>query len=466
MKLKLNNGVIFNNVIVILFFSLFMIIQRTGNIYFLLSYFIFGEFFIYLYLSNSKIISKNTKRLLILVIFFWFQEFSSAQDYHVLKYTVYIVEILVLTYLLLFSLFNIKRKNLNEFKKILLLLIAFMFLNFCGIILTYQSFEIFLYSTYDTLKYFILIFYILSLNMKKKDFIDLLMMISGIVIINTFVVLMQFIGKNVFFDIFRGRFNIVSRNGNMRAIGIFPYGIELGNYCCILFAFYYGCIKQINNYLKYYFIFIELLLLICIFASGTRTSMGIIIILLILFNIKTIKGWIKGIIILTIFAFLATNMLNIDDMIARTKWDVNAELPRSYYLKKGIDIWKDNAFFGIGYGTYGSNKYRERTDDIVFNSYNVHKFDYANLATTDSFISEILPEYGIFGILLILLLGVEIIKQYKIKHDIDFYKTFILVIISIIIMSYNSSTVFFNSHIGSWFWISCGFLLDNSNEQN
>ena len=38
-----------------------------------------------------------------------------------------------------------------------------------------------------------------------------------------------------------------------------------------------------------------------------------------------------------------------------------------------------------------------------------------------------------------------------------------MIILSITIMSINTSTPYINSHIGTWFWIACGFLLNTEN---
>lgn len=135
-------------------------------------------------------------------------------------------------------------------------------------------------------------------------------------------------------------------------------------------------------------------------------------------------------------------------------------------MKKGIEIWADNPFFGIGFNTYGSAKYRKRTNDIIFDTYDIHKFDYANLATTDSFIVELLPEFGVFGILIILLYGKYIIKNYRKKQsNVKFFSIYKYIIISITIMSINTSTAYINAHIGSWFWIACGMLLCDDLEE-
>lgn len=450
---------------IFIFFSIFMIVQRLNNIFVLIAYFIIGELLLYFYLTIKKI-SRNAKRLFLIMMFFWFQEFSSAQDNRILSYFVYAFEIILLISLMLYFVQHIRKVHLNQIKVTVLALIALLCVNFIGNLLTYKEFMIFLYSSYDSCKYFILIFYVLAIQPTKKDFKELLDLLIGIVLMHTICAVLQFAGITMFFDIFRGRYDIIQRIGSFRAIGMFPYGIELGNYSCILFALYYIFSKSLAKREKRVYILVEICLVLCIILSGTRTSMANVAILFILSNLDNVISWFKTVAIILMVLLFGSNMIDISEIISRTKWDMSIELPRTYYMKKGIEIWVDNPFFGIGFNTYGSAKYRERTDDIIFDTYDIHKFDYANLATTDSFIVELLPEFGIIGILIIILYGKYIIKNYRKKQsNLKFFSIFIYIIISITIMSINSSTAYINAHIGSWFWIACGMLLCDDLEE-
>lgn len=450
-----------NHILIIAMFLLcFMVVQTWGNTYLLISYFLIGMFGLYIYMTVSPKITKNAKRLFLLMLFFWFQEFSSAQEHIVLRFFVYTAEIIIISSLFLYSIKHQKRINRNHF---IITLMAFGFLiivNFVGNIVTYKSITIFLLSMYDSCKYFSLIFYILAIQPSREDFKKLLELMSALVIINTIVAVLQFLGVTELFDIFRGKYKIVTRVGSFRAIGMFPYGIELGNYSSVLFALYYNFSRNIFKEERKKYLIIQIFLVICIIASGTRTAMFNIAVIYILSNIKSIRGWLKTVLVIFIVIIIGSNFIDFKEIISRTKWDISIELPRTYYFKKGIEIWKDHPFFGIGFNTYASSKYRDRTGDIIFDTYDAHGFDYANLATSDSFMSEIIPEFGIFGIMIIVLFGLYIYKQYKKKIVYkDFYSMFLISIVSIGIMAINTSTPFINSHIGSWFWISCGMLM-------
>lgn len=452
--------------IVILFFCFFILVQRTESALLLIVYFLFSEMVLWYYLSCDKRTSKNARRLFLIMLFFWFQEFTSAQENTVLRYVVYALEIFLIIYLLMYSLGHIKYMNIQQAKITTIALCSFLAFNFLGVLITYDNPILFFYSAYDSCKYFVLIYYILAIRMSKGEIQDLLELIAGIVIMNTFCAVMQFVGNEFFFDAFRGRFKIVTRMGSFRSIGMFPYGIELGNYSCVLFAVYYNYSKLIQKEKRIFYLLIEICLLICIITSGTRTSMANVAFLYVVANISNVRRWMKTFLVIISVLIIGSNFINIEDVIARTKWDVSIELPRTYYMRKGLEIWKDHPFFGIGYNMYGSLKYRERTNDVIFDTYDAHKFDYANLATTDSFAVELIPEYGIMGILTIIWYGYFIYKCYRRKINRQYYKIFIMVILSITIMSINTATSYINPHIGTWFWIACGFLLEEESPQN
>lgn len=458
-KIKLNKRII----IVMLFFALFMMIQRMENTLLVLIYFLFSEMFFYLFLIRDKKTTKNSRRLFLIMLFFWFQEFVSAQANVTLRYSVYALEVLLIIYLMGYSLKHLKLINMRQVKITTIVLCTFLCFDLLAILITYRKISVFLYSAYDSCKYFVLIYYILSIRMSKNEMADLLELVAGIVFMHTFYAVMQFSGNTMFFDIFRGRFDIVTRMGSFRSIGMFPYGIELGNYSCVLFAIYYNFSKVSEREKRRFYLIIEVCLVICIITSGTRTSMANVMVLYIAANFSNAKQWVKTLFIILSVLIVGSNFIDIADIISRTKWDVSIELPRTYYMKKGIEIWKDHPFLGVGYNTYGSLKYRERTNDVIFDTYDIHKFDYANLTTTDSFIVEIVPEFGILGIFVIMLYGSYIFKCYRKKRDKEYNRIFIMIILSITIMSINTSTPYINSHIGTWFWIACGFLLNTEN---
>jgi|GEM_PF-5261489 len=444
-----------------------MAVQRLGNAYILIAYFWGGLLALYCILSLLKTIRKTPKQMFFIMLFFWYQEFSSAQENRALRYVSYALEIVLMIYLFFYALKHRKRINRKQFKITTIVFILLLGIDFIGTISAYRNPVIFFLSAYDSCKYFILIYYILSLQPSEYDIGKLLQLLSGVVIVNTFCALLQFSGIAMFFDFFRGKYNIVKRFGSYRAIGIFPHGIELGNYSSVLFAIYYNYSKLVGRNRKPFFYFTEICLICCVITSGTRIAMANVIIILIVSNLQNIKSFIQTVLIILMFLLVGISCMNLSRIVIRTKMDIDTELPRNYYMAKGIDVWRDYPLFGIGYATYGSDKYRTRTNDIVFNKYNAHAFDYAKLSTTDSFFAEVLPEFGVIGIVTWLFYGFFIFFHYKKKNkERSFYFTFLCCILSIFIMAINTSTAFISPHIGTWFWISCGMLLCGKNTEN
>ncbi|MCB2295314.1 oligosaccharide repeat unit polymerase [Clostridium algoriphilum] len=371
-----------------------------------------------------------------------------------------IVEIMILFFLIGFALIKNENWFTKEFKIITLILIGFIFCNFISTMQHYHSLKIFITSTLDYCKYFGLIYFIMLSKVDEDDILKLLKVFSLFIIVCTILSFLQLLGNIQLFDLFRGRFDIVSRNGNYRSIGFFPYPIELGNYAAILFCLYYYLNKYI--YKNIWFYFISLLLVINVVLSGTRIALVALILVFIFSNLKSVRQILSTAIIIVVASLVLNNFMNIQQMINDTKQEYVGMTPREYYILNGINVWKDNPLVGIGFGTYGSMKYRMITGDKIFNEYKLHAFDFAKLQTTDTFVAEILPEFGTLGIVLLFLFGGLFYSRYKIIEKYNKgNRAYVYVFFTICILSLNSSSVFFSSHIGTFFWISMGMILNN-----
>ena len=101
-KIKINKKIS----AVILFFVCFMIVQRMNNPYALILYFFLGELVMFIYLNTFKNVDSKIVKLFCLIIFFWFQEFTSAQEFKKLRYVVYVVECVLILYMFIYSFFK------------------------------------------------------------------------------------------------------------------------------------------------------------------------------------------------------------------------------------------------------------------------------------------------------------------------------------------------------------------------
>lgn len=355
-----------------------------------------------------------------------------------------------------------KLPSVKEVRIFTALAVSFIAINFISTMTTYYDFKIFISTTLDYCKYFTLVFIILYSRFDDKDILKLLKLYSPIIIIGFILALLQFMGIERFFDMFRGIYNIQIRSGIYRSIGFFPYPIEFANYSCVLFCLYYYLNKyKYNN--KFLF-FISIILVLNILLTGTRVTLLALIATLILNSFKSIKQALKISFFLLILVIIMNSFFNLKEMISDTKTEYSSSTlsPREYYITKGFDVFADYPVFGIGFNTYGTRYYRDITGDMIFNKYDVHAFDWFKLSTTDTFVAQILPEFGSIGVILIILSCIFVYRRYRYLNKIDMSnRAYFYIIISCLILSLNSSQVLFNPHVGSLFWISVGMILSN-----
>ncbi|UZW14985.1 O-antigen ligase family protein [Clostridium pasteurianum] len=433
--------VIYDKMIILLGFSLFL-------------------FFDFL-LKNLFEFKAYLRILLYLLIFFIILEFILQQNnFSTIQKISQVAEIIILLSILTFAILKSKNWYTKEFKTLTYILVSLIICNFVSTMFQYQNIHIFIISTLDYCKYFTLIYFITLIKIDDKDILKLLKVFSIVIVILSILSILQFLGIQQFFDIFKGRFEIIERNGFYRSIGFFPYPIELGNYCAVIFCLYYFLNKY--KYKETWLYFISILLVINIVLSGTRTSLLALIIVFILSNLKSARQIISAAIIIVISFLIINNFMDIQQIIDNTKVEYTGMTPRQYYTLKSIEVWKNNPIAGIGFGTYGAMKYRLQTNDVIFNKYNIHDFDFANLKTTDIFYAQILPEFGIIGVLLLFALGKFFYSRYKILKEYDKSNcAYIYVFLTMCILALNSSSIFFSPHIGTFFWFSMGMILKN-----
>ncbi|PHF94240.1 O-antigen ligase family protein [Bacillus wiedmannii] len=350
----------------------------------------------------------------------------------------------------------------KEVRIFTVLAVSFITINFISTMTTYHDFKIFISTTLDYCKYFTLVFIILYSRFDDKDILKLLKLYSPIIIIGFIIALLQFMGIERFFDMFRGIYNIQIRSGIYRSIGFFPYPIEFANYSCVLFCLYYYLNKY--KYNNKFLLFISIILVLNILLTGTRVTLLALIATLILNSFKSIKQALKISFFLLILVIIMNSFFNLKEMISDTKMEYSSSTlsPREYYITKGFDVFADYPVFGIGFNTYGTRYYRDITGDMIFNKYDVHAFDWFKLSTTDTFVAQILPEFGSIGVILIILSCIFVYRRYRYLNKIDMSnRAYFYIIISCLILSLNSSQVLFNPHVGSLFWISVGMILSN-----
>lgn len=386
-------------------------------------------------------------------------EWASAQTSNI-RALFMVAELLAVLILALYSLLNKNNIDRRNGHVLFCLLGGLVACNFLACIATYGDFFIFLWSTYDSCKYFAVAFALMAMNLSRKDIKAVVAFISLLILVCFLISACQFAGLESLFDPFRGRYGIVIRSGSYRAIGFFPYPIELGNWATMMFALVYGFNRA---YFKSKVLdCISFLCLLTAAFSGTRTALIAILIVYVLSNFGSFKKGAK--IAVVVFAAIGciASFLPLDEIISRLSLDVTTELPRQYYFVKGLEVWSGHPLFGIGFGTFGAMRYRDLTQDYIFNFYNIHKFDSAGLASTDSFYSEVIPEYGIIGIFLLLTLAY--MGFCAIRKKGSNAKAAFPVLLAALVLAINSSTAFTSAHVGFYFWLALGLLFSSTHQ--
>ena len=204
----------------------------------------------------------------------------------------------------------------------------------------------------------------------------------------------------------------------------------------------------------------SLCLLIAAF-SGTRTALIAIFVVYVLSNTESFKEISKVIVVVFVTFVCLASFLPLGDILSRLSLDVSTELPRQYYFAKGLEVWAGHPLFGIGFGTFGTLRYRDLTQDYIFDSYDIHKFDFAGLTSTDSFFSEVIPEFGLVGIAVLLFFVYVVLKS--MKENKPYAGAISPTLIAALVLAVNSSTAFTSPHVGFYFWFALGLMFSLGN---
>lgn len=421
---------------------------------------ILGCSFLFLCLTLiHRFLSPGSKvyTLTVILIFFLAVEWAMAQD-GTIRQAFQALEAVALVILAIYAFCN-RGAIPTQYGRVMgYVLTALIFFNFAACITAYDSIEVFVWSTYDTCKYFAVLFAVMAMGLKKDDLRSFCVLVALLITICFALSLVQFLGVEELYNPFLGKYEIRYRSGAYRAIGFFPYPIELGNWAAMMFAFVYGVNRGAVKSRA-----MSVVCILCVLMtafSGTRTSIAVVIAVYVFTNLHSFKNFGKAVLIGLVMALCLSSFMPWGEILTRLNLDISEDLPRQYYLIKGLEVWSDYPLFGIGYGTYGASRYRSMTQDYIFNAYGIHQYDSANLASTDSFLSEVIPEYGLVGLSVIGVLIFSLVKAAKASRQASIMCTPAL--IAGAMLAANSSSVFSSPHIGFLFWLVAGLLFSVS----
>jgi O-antigen ligase len=130
---------------------------------------------------------------------------------------------------------------------------------------------------------------------------------------------------------------------------------------------------------------------------------------------------------------------------------------------KGLEVFKDNPLFGIGFDRYVTKWTSELDNYNIMMKYNIRFFNTqgnVTLNTTDSFLAKILPEMGLVGGgLFVILIAVVLKKSYKLTKLNSQFSLFFYTLMYLLFYTINQSHSLFNRQMGPMFWICMGFVI-------
>lgn len=254
------------------------------------------------------------------------------------------------------------------------------------------------------------------------------------------------------------------RFGMLRSGSLLKNPNILGYFILFILTIYLFTYKKINPYV------FTILLSSVIFTVSRSAYSGLFILLAIRFIFLKLNNKIiltasicTYIICIAIFSYYQPDVDNLDLK------ERGAVTYREFAARKGMEVWNDHPFIGVGPGMFGS------VTSIRFKShvYDVYKFPKGllkQIGSIDQFWPQLLAEMGIVGFAIYIGIFIALIKTFlQLKKDLNdnnmnclivAFLTFLLVI-----YSYTFGTGFNNVSVVFPFLAMCGICLGSSLER-
>jgi O-antigen ligase len=355
--------------------------------------------------------------------------------------------------------FKFIKKEINlKFETVDWMLLTFLIINLLsGLSNELGSKCIFLgiFADYD----YILLFYLIrmySFNDRQK--LLLLRVVIGIGVLFSCIAVIQSLSHGLLISF--ANQNKLFASSLFRATGLFIHPNDLGHFLVIL-LFTVLSIKITGGKLKKIIPFILVILLIGILFSVSRSSYIAIVFSLAIFSIFFERKYVKHVLFIGIFGFLAQGIF-LQAVTARIdKISDEGGDARWTYVKQSIPIIKDYPILGVGPGHFGGSIAADLGSDI----YNRYGFHFWIQRTVDGFWLKTIVETGVAGFVTFMSVFIAmIVRARKNKIPIAADKIRLnaaiaipLIVIAEIIYNYSSPALEANN-IQSMFWLMMGIL--------
>lgn len=265
---------------------------------------------------------------------------------------------------------------------------AFVDIGFSRVVLT-SGLNIYLH-------YFLLAVFVYYSSFDEREMRGILVMMGSIILVVTVLAVIQFATGALLAPFIGEGYFAVYRAGFSRAIGPFTWPNELANFAGVWFFLFYCRAGRAGRGLFYSIVCGALAVIVLV--TATRTVLACIVVLIFFIEIRRLSSRRRltvSAVLITIVAILAVTSLS---EAVHGASSTLAKSTRGYYLLHGATVFEHNPIVGVGFGRYYTDW--AVTNDpgrpSVLDQYGIPKID-SRVATTDSFLASLMPEFGLVG---------------------------------------------------------------------
>jgi|GEM_PF-5424371 len=311
------------------------------------------------------------------------------------------------------------------------------------------------------LRYFLLAFIVYALSLNDADMEVVLKLLAPVFIGLSLLTVVQFATGHAE-QFFLNPANPVPARGALhRAVGIFDWPDGWALFCGTWFFIYFARRTRSSLYLV-----TSILLALAVGATLTRWCIAALLALLILYLLKQRRArWRAAALVLIIAVLGVLYGGQIKSQFSDLRFYSVGEAPRVAYLREGVRIFLSgplNTLTGVGYYRFG-RPVPYAIDDPRTNPINGMV---TTLATTDSIIASLLPEFGVVGLLLLLGFFVVVLRQgtHWAKHN-PAARGYVYGMVFVLLSSLSASEGFFGAY-AAVFWVAAGLVLVASRRES
>jgi hypothetical protein len=265
---------------------------------------------------------------------------------------------------------------------------AFVNIDFSRVVLT-SGLNIYLH-------YFLLAVFVYYSSFDEREMGGILVMMGSVILVITVLAVIQFVTGALLAPFIGEGYFAVSRAGFSRAIGPFTWPNELANFAGAWFFLFYCRAGRSGR--GFFYSIVCAALVVIVLVTATRTVLVCIVVLIFFIEIRKLSSRRR----LTVFAVLVAIVAILAvTSLSGTVHGASSTLSKStrgYYLLHGATVFEHNPIVGVGFGRYYTDW--AVTNDpgrpSVLDQYGIPKID-SRVATTDSFLASLMPEFGLVG---------------------------------------------------------------------